>query len=132
MNSVDELIAASEAPTTPGTPETDPSLIELLRGALRDSWPFLGWLAFVPWFYHMWLASRLPDEEPVTSALLWGLPLFLWWAADMFVHRLDWWRILLCVGMIGAWAVGVGVWGRFPMSVYLPIGAWVVYWTRLR
>jgi hypothetical protein len=44
MNSVDDLIPADEATHPPA----DPTFRELLRDALRDTWPFLSWMAFVP------------------------------------------------------------------------------------
>jgi hypothetical protein len=128
MNSVDELVSAEEPPRPP----PDPTFRELLQDALRDSWPFLGWLAYVPWLYKLWFTARTPAEDPWTSALLWGIPLFLWWAADMYVQRLSWSRILLCAALTAAGISLIAFYGpAASRAAYLAILAWAVYWTRM-
>jgi hypothetical protein len=129
MNSVDELIPADEAMQSPA----DSTFLELLRDALQDSWPFLGWMAFVPWLYKLWVACKMPDEDPWTSALLVGIPLYLWWAADMYIQRLSWGRVLLCVALATSGIVLIAFYSpAAPRIVWLPILAWAIYWTRMR
>lgn len=129
MNSVDDLIPA--APPTPRP--ADPTFRELLQEALHDSWPFLGWMAFVPWLYKLWAAWKMPAEEPWTSALLVGIPLYAWWAVDMYIQRLSWGRVLLCVALAASGIALIASYGpAAPRVVWLPILAWAIYWTRMR
>lgn len=87
-------------------------------------WGTIGWFLFAGSLILPFL-SRSPDA--VTLMMIWMgtvLLLFAWWIIDLIDQQVEWWRVLIGMGMLAC--------GVLPRGGLLIIACWVIYWMRVR